>query len=106
MRTAFRLRHNVVDGEVLKREGDAASVAEALLLAEERVLVRFVVGQLAHVGALGYVLAVNEVVKERSLRLYALPYQLCRERLQVDACPLAIEAVGGYTCCSTAAERV
>ena len=32
---AFRLRHNMVDGEVLEREGDAAAIAEPLLLARK-----------------------------------------------------------------------
>ena len=56
---AFGLEDDVVDGEVLEGEGDAATVAEALLLAEGGVLVGLVVGELADIGALGDVFAVD-----------------------------------------------
>lgn len=53
----------MIDGEVLKRKGNAAAVAKALLFSEEGVLVRLVVGQLAYIVALGNVSAVDKVVK-------------------------------------------
>ena len=75
MGAAFRLRHNMIDGEILERKCDAAAIAKSLLLAKERVLVRLVVRQLAYIGTLGNVFAVYEIVEKWSLGLNALAHE-------------------------------
>ena len=59
--SAFGLGNNMIDGEVLEREGDAATVAKALLLAEQFMLVGLVRRQFANVFTFGNVFAVYKV---------------------------------------------
>lgn len=70
----------MVDGEILERKGNAAAVAEALLLIEEGMLVRPVTGQRANFSAFWIVGAVDKVVQKRALCLYSLPHQLGGKR--------------------------
>ena len=63
MGAALRLRHNMVDSEVLERESNSTAVTKALLLTEESVLMCLVWRQLTNVGALRDVGAVYQVVE-------------------------------------------
>ena len=106
MRAAFRLRHNMVDGEILEGKGDAAAVTKTLLLAEERVLVRLVRRKFSYIGAFGDVFAVYEVVEQRAFCLDALAHQFGGKRREVYAYPLPTQAVSRYAGRGATAEWV
>ena len=61
--SAFGLGNNMIDGEVLEREGDVAAITNTLLLTKDRVLVSLVRRQFAYVVTLGNIFAVYEIVK-------------------------------------------
>jgi hypothetical protein len=53
----------MIDGKVLKGEGNMATVTESLLLAEEGMLMSLIAGQLANVCTFGNVFAVDKVIE-------------------------------------------
>ena len=93
IRTTLGLRHHVVDGEVPKREVVPAPGAHALLHAEQRVLVGAVVRQRYDVGPLRNVLSPHGLEQQGALSVQACLDELAREQRQIDADPLARQAV-------------
>ncbi len=97
---------DMIDGEILKGESDTTAVTDSLLASKECVLVRLVRRQLAYVGTLGNIFTVNKIVEKWSLCLYPLTYKFGRKRGEINADPLTVKTVSGYTGCSTTTKRI
>ena len=83
----------MVDGEIPKREVVSAPGADALLLAEQRVLVGPVVRQRYDVSPLRNIVSPHGLEQQLAFLSHARLDELARERRQVDADPLATQAV-------------
>ena len=112
---AFRLWHDVVYGHVSEREHDLATRADALLSAEQRVLVGAVVGQPALVGAAWNVGAMGYIPACESGGFFRADFQFAGEprlheivgqRRQVYADPPAFQFLSRYAGCGASGERV
>ena len=92
--------------QVPEREVCTASRAVPLLLAVQRVLVRAVVRQARNVGTARDVVSAHRLEQQGAFAVHAGFDKLGGERRQVDAYPLAFQAVSRNTRGRAAAERV
>ena len=69
----------MINRKVAKRKGDSTSVADAFLEPEQGMLLGSIMGDLSYIGTLRNVRAVNQVIKQWPLRLYALAHEFGRE---------------------------
>lgn len=94
IRTALRLRHDMIDGEVAEREQHPTTGAVPFLPPIQRVLVGAVVRERTQVGALGQIGSVGDIIEQRPLIVSdAFEHQPCSDLGKVDADPLALQPI-------------